>query len=109
MVWMMTPDEPGIGYLAPLINAKASARVPSLRRHPRMAEVMVTEPGFLTPRMVRQRCSASVTIRIPLGLIVRRRISAAWEVNISWVVGRRANDSMTRAKWEYPVILLFFK
>src|SRR5690606_4736031 len=46
----------------PKIRASTSARVfSSLRKIPRMADVTVREPGFLTPRMLMHRCSASST------------------------------------------------
>ena len=39
----------------------------SVRNSPRTAEVTVTEPGFLTPRIVMQKCSASITTKTPRG------------------------------------------
>ena len=40
----------------------------SVRKSPRTAEVTVTEPGFLMPRIVMQRCSASITTNTPRGI-----------------------------------------
>lgn len=45
--------------LLPWTRDRNSERVMALRRKmPRVAEVTKLEPGFLMPRMVRQRCSA---------------------------------------------------
>ena len=62
------------------MSAIASARVrESLRKPPRIAEVMVMAPGFFTPRMVMQVCSASITIITPTGFRPSKSVSAALE------------------------------
>ncbi len=43
----------------------------SLRNKPRTADVTVTAPGFLMPRIVMHRCSASITTNTPRGLSAR--------------------------------------
>ena len=49
----------------PSSSAMASARVAGLRNWPRTAEVIVRDPGFLTPRMDMHRCSHSRTTMQP--------------------------------------------
>ena len=50
------------------MNCIASARVATSERNsPRTEEVTVTVPGFFTPRMDMQRCSASMTTSTPRG------------------------------------------
>lgn len=54
------------GHHLPLIKAMASARLARLLRNiPRTALVTVNAPGFLTPRIVMQVCSASTTTMTP--------------------------------------------
>ena len=43
----------------------ASARVASLKKSPRTADVSVSDPGFCTPRIDMHKCSASMTTRLP--------------------------------------------
>ena len=51
------------------INDIASALVAGFSlKMPRTTDVTVVAPGFLTPRMVMQRCSASIMTMTPLGL-----------------------------------------
>ena len=50
------------------MNCIASARVATSERNsPRTDEVTVTVPGFFTPRIDMQRCSASITTSTPRG------------------------------------------
>lgn len=53
-------------YFVPskMSDIDASARAALFLRHPRTADVVVRLPG-LAPRMVMQRCSASMTTRTP--------------------------------------------
>src|ERR1035437_9114617 len=63
----------------------ASARGAEAVRHwPRTAEVIVKVPGFLTPRMDMQRCSASTTTSTPLGASARSTASAIFGVIRPW-------------------------
>ena len=51
-----------------VIRLIASARVAAfVLNRPRTAEVMVSEPGFLTPRIDMQKCSASIITSTPVG------------------------------------------
>src|SRR5579859_7320814 len=94
-------QEPGL----PKINDITSVRVLMfLRNAPRMADVMTDEPGFLTPRIVMQVCTASHTTATPSGLSSSLMMSAIWLVIRSWTCGRRANASTTRAIFEMPTI-----
>ena len=73
------------------ISAIASARVVALVRNwPRTAEVMVRAPAFFTPRMVMQRCSASMTTMTPRASRSSMSASATWVVSRSWTCGRLA-------------------
>ena len=55
----------------------ASCRVrASVRKRPRTAEVTVTAPGFLMPRIVMHRCSASITTKTPRGSRAASIVSA---------------------------------
>ena len=61
-------------------------------------------PGFFTPRMVMQVCTASQTTATPCGLSSSSIMSAIWLVIRSCTCGRRANASTTRASLEMPTI-----
>ena len=74
------------------------------RKDPRTAEVTVTAPGLRTPRMLMQRCSASITTRAPRGSSRSTMASAIWEVSRSWTWGRLASPSTSRASLDSPVI-----
>ncbi len=51
-----------------MIRLIASARVAALVLNwPRTADVMVSDPGFLTPRIDMQKCSASIITSTPVG------------------------------------------
>src|SRR5574341_1468806 len=81
-----------------LINSKNSMRVAALRRNcPRMAEVTITLPGFLMPRIVMHRWAASTTTATPWGRKAFIIVSAIWLVKRSCSCGRRARSSTTRA------------
>ena len=75
-----------------------------MRNRPRTAEVTVTEPGFLIPRIVMHRCSASITTKTPRGDSARSSASAISVVSRSWTYGRFASRSTTRAILDRPVI-----
>ena len=64
----------------------------------------MTEPGFLTPRIVMHRCSASITTNTPRGLNARSIASAISVVSRSWTWGFFASVSTTRATFDRPVI-----
>ena len=64
----------------------------------------VFEPGLRTPRMVMQRCSASITTMAPRASRIFIMESAIWVVSRSWTWGRRAYTSTSRASLDRPVI-----
>jgi len=67
----------------------ASARVAGFDlKSPRTADVTVSEPGFFTPRIDMQKCSASMTTSTPRGSRHCSMASAIWVVNRSWTCGR---------------------
>ena len=73
------------------ISDSASSRVFWLFWNaPRTALVTVLEPGFLMPRMLMHRCSASSTTIAPWGFSCSTSVSAIWEVRRSWTCRRRA-------------------
>ncbi len=83
----------------------ASARVAGLSLNiPRTADVTVSDPGFLTPRIDMHRCSASMTTKTS-GVRMSTSASAICVVNRSCTCGRRANPSTSRASFDNPVIL----
>ena len=57
---------------------------------PRTAEVIVRAPAFLTPRIVMQRCSASMTTMTPRASRISISESATCVVSRSWTCGRLA-------------------
>ena len=72
------------------MSAIASERVAALCIEPLTADVTVFEPGFRTPRMVMQRCSASITTITPRASRSSTIASATWVVSRSWTWGRLA-------------------
>src|SRR5262249_15218746 len=86
------------------VKLMASARVAGLSLNmPRTADVTVSEPGFFTPRMVMQRCSASMTTNT-CGVRMSTRASAISVVSRSCTWGRLANPSTIRASFDNPVM-----
>ena len=75
-----------------------------MRKSPRTAEVTVTAPGFLIPRIVMHRCSASITTNTPRGVSARSIASAISVVRRSWTCGFFESRSTTRAIFDRPVI-----
>ena len=86
-----------------MIRLIASARVAAWWMVPRTAEVTVLAPGSRTPRIVMQRCSASITTRAA-GLRISISASAIWVVSRSCTCGRRAKTSTSRASLDSPVM-----
>ena len=83
-----------LGTHLPCTSAMNSARVTPRRRNPpRIADVIITVPGFCAPRIVRQRCSASITTAAPSGDSPSISVSAIWLVSRSCICGRRARIS----------------
>ncbi len=72
--WLRAPST-GLQAIRPS-RFSASMRVAVLRIMPRIAEVTILLPGFLIPRMVRHRCSASTTTSTPLQSIAATMASA---------------------------------
>ncbi len=94
----------GLFYLDARMSDIASARVAMFsRKMPRTTEVTVTAPGFLTPRMVMQRCSASMTTMTPFGRSALTIVSAMLVVRRSWTWSFLARTSTTRASLLMPV------
>ena len=71
-----------------------------------MAEVVITPPGFLTPRIVMQVWVASITTVTPLGSNALEIRSAICLVNRSCTCGLFAKWSTALANLESPTILL---
>ena len=90
-----------------LISDIASARVAGWCMMPRTAEVIVRAPALRTPRMVMQRCSASITTITPRASRISTSASATWVVSRSCTCGRLAKTSTSRASLDRPVILPF--
>ena len=81
----------------------ASARVlGSSRKRPLTAEVTVKVPGFFTPRIDMQRCSASTTTITPHGASASSIVSAICAVIRSWTWRRWAKESTTRRELGEP-------
>ena len=57
-----------------------------------MAEVIIIVPGFCAPRIVRQRCSASMTTAAPSGERPCMSVSAIWLVRRSCICGPARED-----------------
>ena len=76
-----------------------------LEHKPRTADVIVRAPALRTPRMVMQRCSASMTTMTPRGSRISISESATCVVSRSCTCGRLAKTSTTRASLDSPVIL----
>ena len=76
----------------------------SVRNRPRTAEVTVTEPGFLMPRIVMHRCSHSITTKTAAGRqgLVERLGDLRRQPLLDLRTLRRR--STTRAIFERPVI-----
>ena len=72
------------------VNLGTDAGAEVLRRLVRTADVMVRAPALRTPRMVMQRCSASITTITPRASRSSMRESATWVVSRSWTCGRLA-------------------
>ena len=77
----------------------------SLRHIPRMADVTMTVPDFLTPRQVIQVWTASMTTATPLAASFSIRISATCDVSRSCTCGLLAKASTTRASLLIPTTL----
>ena len=75
------------------------------RKIPRTTDVVATAPGVLTPRIVMQRCSASMMTSTPFGCRVSMRQSATSLVSRSCNCGLREHNSTTRATLLSPTIL----
>ena len=90
-----------MGPLGPGGGARVAAL---LLKSPRTAEVIVSEPGFFTPRIDMQKCSASIITSTPAGSSTSTSASAIWVVSRSCTCGRLAKPSTKRAIFESPVI-----
>ena len=74
---------------------------------PRSALVTVREFCFSTPRIIMQKCAASMTTPTPVGCSTSMIASAIWSVSRSWTWSRRAKTSTMRATLDRPRILPF--
>ena len=84
------------------VEEAASARRGRSRNTPANCVVTVEAPGFFTPRIAMQLCSASIITATPRGLSPRSMACAICAVIASWVCSRRAKISTTRASFESP-------
>src|SRR5205814_4978617 len=108
---------PGCGEFEPLADrqeheatecqarrARNSERVrASSLKEPRRQDVFITEFCFSTPRIIMQRCLASMTTATPPGCNVRMSASAISVVSCSWICNLRAKTSTMRATLERPI------
>ena len=89
-------------------NENSSARVLGLERKiPSMADVFITEFCFSTPRIIMQRCLASMmtaTSSTSVAVFIARAISM---VRSSWFCNRRAYISTILATLDRPMTNLF--
>ncbi len=72
-----------------------------------MQEVTATEFCFSTPRIIMQKCIASITTPTPRGWMVSCIVSAIWVVSRSCTWRRRANMSTSRGIFERPTTFPF--
>ena len=72
-----------------------------------MQDVTATEFCFSTPRIIMQKCTASITTPTPRGSIASWIVSAIWTVSRSWTWSRRANMSTRRGTLDSPSTLPF--
>ena len=72
-----------------------------------MQEVTAIEFCFSTPRIIMQKCMASMTTPTPLGWMTSWIVSAIWTVSRSCTCSRRANMSTRRGIFERPTTLPF--
>ena len=68
------------------------------------AVVTTLLPGFWTPRMAMQRCSASNSTATPRGVRAAKMASATWPVSRSCTWGRRQAKSRARASLLMPAM-----
>ena len=73
-----------------LSRARNSSRTSRSAKQPLRAEVVVSAPAFLTPRISTQRCRASMTTMTPWGCSLDHRNSATCSVSRSCSCGRLA-------------------
>ena len=67
-----------------------------------MQDVTAIEFCFSTPRIIMQKCMASITTPTPRGWSVSWIVCATWTVSRSCTWSRRANMSTRRAILERP-------
>src|SRR5690606_20891085 len=92
-------------HFRPCTRRRNSSRVrPSSRKAPRSADVIVLESCFSTPRIIMQKCAASITTPTPRGCSASTSASATWSVIRSCTCSRRAKTSTTRAIFDNPTI-----
>ena len=85
------------------ISARNSSRVGWRSRNaPSMQDVTATEFCFSTPRIIMQKCTASITTPTPRGWIASWIVSAIWTVSRSCTWSRRANMSTRRGTFDRP-------
>ena len=100
-----TEGEANYRLRSPFINSMNSMRVSTFdRKLPSMDEVMAMEFCFSTPRIIMQRCCASMTTPTPCGSRADRIVLAIWDVRRSWTCSRRLKTSTSRTILLSPMI-----
>ena len=70
-----------------------------------MAEVVIDEFCFSTPRIIMHRCFASMTTPTPLAPVTFSTLSAICRVRVSWICSRLAYMSTMRGILDRPMTL----